>query len=87
MNQVGRMLQEQGRLGEAEVVYRRALEGRERVLGADHPSTLISVNNLGELLYAQGKLEEAVVVFRRALEVSERVLGVEHEDTWSMRTC
>ena len=51
----------QGKLEEAEVLSRRALEGRERVLGVDHPKTLISVNNLGSLLQAQGKLEEAEV--------------------------
>ena len=37
----------------------RSLEGRERRLGAQHSSTLISVNNLAMLLMAQGKLAEA----------------------------
>ena len=48
----------------------RSLEGNERVLGVDHPKTLISVGNLnlGSLLKTQGKLEEAEVLKRRALE-------------------
>ena len=44
---------------EAEGLYRRALEGRESQLGAQHPDTLGSVNNLANLLQQQGKLEEA----------------------------
>ena len=44
---------------EAEGMHRRALEGHEKVLGKDHPSTLTSLNNLGCLLKSQGKLEAA----------------------------
>ena len=71
----------QGKLEEAEVLFRRALEGYERVLGVDHPDTLNSVNNLGGLLMKQGKLEEAEVLFRRALEGCKRVLGSDHPYT------
>jgi tetratricopeptide (TPR) repeat protein len=60
---------------------RRALEACERVLGAEHPDTLTSVNNLALLLYDQGKYDEAEPLFRRALEARERVLGPEHPDT------
>jgi len=81
MNQVGFMLKEQGRLEEAEAVFRRGLAGKERVLGVDDPSTLTSVGNLGMLLKAQGKLEEAEAQCRRALEGRERVLVVDHPDT------
>jgi len=38
---------------------RRALEGREKVLGKEHPDTLTSVNNLAFVLQDQGKYEEA----------------------------
>ena len=44
---------------EAEGLHRRALEGRESQLGAQHPGTLTSVNNLALVLEKQGKLEEA----------------------------
>ena len=43
---------------------RRDLEGSERVLGPDHPDTLVSLNNLAVLLQAQGKLEEAEPLYR-----------------------
>ena len=44
---------------QAEGLYRRALEGGESQLGAQHPDTLVWVHNLADLLYKQGKLEEA----------------------------
>ena len=52
---MGILLLAQGKLGEAEPYLRNALEKRHRVLGEEHPDTLISVNNLGTLLIAQGK--------------------------------
>ena len=44
---------------QAEGLHRRALEGYESQLGAQHPDTLVSVSGLAVLLYEQGKLEEA----------------------------
>ena len=44
---------------EAEGLHRRALEGGESQLGAQHPDTLVWVNNLALVLKRQGKLEEA----------------------------
>ncbi len=60
---------------------RRALEARERVLGAEHPDTLGSVNNLAGMLESQGDYAAAEPLYRRALEAWERVLGPEHPDT------
>jgi Tfp pilus assembly protein PilF len=51
---------DQGKLDEAEKMFRRALEGKEKALG--------TVNNLGLLYAGQGKLDEAKEMFRRALE-------------------
>jgi hypothetical protein len=44
---------------EAEVMNRRALAGRDKVLGEEHPDTLISVSNLTLVLSSQGKYQEA----------------------------
>lgn len=44
---------------EAEPVYRQTLALTERVLGKEHPSILISMNNLAGLLDSQGKYDEA----------------------------
>ena len=51
---LGILYRDQGRLKEAESMYRRALEGYEKALGWDHTSTLSTVNNLGILYKDQG---------------------------------
>jgi hypothetical protein len=48
-----------GQLKDAEALYRRDLEASERTLGAEHPSTLGSVNNLAICLKARGQLKDA----------------------------
>ncbi|SLM38014.1 nb-arc and tpr domain protein [Lasallia pustulata] len=55
-------------MAEAEAMYRRALEGREKAWGPEHTSTLGTVNNLGNLYKDQGKMAEAEAMYRRALE-------------------
>lgn len=62
----------------AEKMYMRALEGREKALGAEHTSTLNTINNLGCLYRAKGKLVEVEEVFMRALEGKEKLLDAEH---------
>ena len=73
----------QGRYGEAELLYRRALAASEKVLGSEHPFTLSSVNNLAASYEAQGRYREAEPLFRRALAAREKVLGSKHPDTLS----
>ncbi|MCA9134896.1 MAG: tetratricopeptide repeat protein, partial [Planctomycetales bacterium] len=65
----------------AEPLHRHALAASERVLGPEHPDTLISVNNLALLLSRKGDYVGAEPLFRRALEARERLLGPEHPDT------
>ena len=50
INNMGRLLQNQGKLGEAEPYLREALEGRRRVLGDDHADTLRSIGMALELV-------------------------------------
>ncbi len=59
----------------------RVLEARERVLGLEHPHTLISVGNLANVLKSQGDYAAAEPLLRRALGAMERVLGPEHSYT------
>ena len=59
MNNLAALYHAQGRYGEAEPLLKRALDGRERVLGKEHPDTLQSVNNVATLYYAQGRYGEA----------------------------
>ena len=46
----------------------RALEGYEKVLGAEHSHTLNSIGHLGLMLETRRKYEESEAVHRRALE-------------------
>jgi tetratricopeptide (TPR) repeat protein len=73
----------QGRLAEAEAMYERALQGKEKALGPDHTSTLDTVNNLGALYVNQGRLKEAAAMCQRALQGYEKALGPDHTSTLS----
>ncbi|QKX62526.1 uncharacterized protein TRUGW13939_09687 [Talaromyces rugulosus] len=58
LSHYGWYLDHQGVYNQVEVMYRRALEAREKVLGLNHPNTLTSVNNLGNVLFRQGKYDQ-----------------------------
>jgi len=66
VNNLGVLYENQGKLKEAEVMYRRALKGYEKAWGPEHTSTLGTVNNLANLYKNQGKMEEAEIMYRRA---------------------
>ncbi|MCP4111968.1 MAG: tetratricopeptide repeat protein, partial [Desulfobacteraceae bacterium] len=66
---------------EAEPLYKEALQLSEKVLGKEHPSTLVSVNNLALLYSEQGRYGEAEPLYKEALQLSEKVLGKEHPFT------
>ena len=80
-NAIGFYLQQYGQLREARPYYARALSIREKVLGAEHPSTATSLNNMGLLLQTMGELAEARPYYARDLAISEKVLGAEHSNT------
>ena len=72
--------QPQGRYGEAEPLYKRALRTSEPVLGREHPDTLTNPQQFRGLYYTQGRYDEAEPLYKRALQVRKRVLGREHPD-------
>ncbi|GLI79762.1 hypothetical protein PoHVEF18_008103 [Penicillium ochrochloron] len=78
---IGNLLREQVLLLPAERMYQHALAGYENALGADHTSTLDTVNNLGILYRDQGKLDQAEQMYQRALAGYEKALGVDHTST------
>jgi tetratricopeptide (TPR) repeat protein len=65
----------------AESLFRRAIEGREKVLGLDDPETLKSKQDLGWMFHRKGDIAAAEPFFRGALPGLERSLGVDHRDT------
>ena len=56
----------------------RALKGYEKAWGAEHTSTLNTVNNLGVLYSNQGKMAEAEAMYMRALEGFKKIFDTDH---------
>jgi len=71
----------QGLWDQAEELEVQALETRKRVLGPEHPDTLISMANLASTYRNQGRWDHAEELEIQALETRKRVLGSEHPDT------
>ena len=72
---------DEGRLAEAEKLYREALDIRRRILGPDHPSTLALMDGFATTLATEHRHAEAEKLLRETLDIRRRVLGPEHRDT------
>ena len=64
---MGNLLRDQGKLAEAEPLFREALVASRSVLGERHPDTLIATNNLANLLQDVGQADAAAPLFYEAL--------------------
>jgi tetratricopeptide (TPR) repeat protein len=58
-----------------------ALQRRRRLLGEDHPATMLAMSSYAIVLRDLGRLAEAEVLFAQNLERRRRVLGSEHPAT------
>ena len=65
--------------------YKRALRGKETLLGKKNPDTLRSLSNLAMLLESQGSVEEAQVMLTDCLQQRTEALGKDHSETLSSR--
>ena len=74
------------RLGEAIPLYEQAVTDRERVLGPDHPDTLLARSNLAGAYQAAGRVGEAIPLYELILVGLDRVLGPDHPDTLIVRS-
>jgi len=81
IHQLGCLHKNQGKLGDAEKMCMRALQGKVVALGPKHISTLNTLHNLGGIFQGQGKLGEAEKMYMRALEGYEEALGPKHTGT------
>jgi tetratricopeptide (TPR) repeat protein len=61
--------------------HKRALTGRRRLLGDDHPDTLESMNDMAEVLRELGELQSALKLHEQALAGRRRALGDNHPRT------
>jgi tetratricopeptide (TPR) repeat protein len=77
--------QEAGRLDRALREYEAALAYAEKVLGPDHPDTLMVRNNIATVYQDAGNLDEAVRLYEAILADAEQKLGPNHPDTLMVR--
>ncbi|KAK4251063.1 kinesin light chain [Corynascus novoguineensis] len=81
---LGVLFEGQGRLGEAEAMYRRTLQGYDKALGPDHMLTVDTINKLGNVYRVQCRLEEAEAMYQRALQGYDKALVPDHTSTLGM---
>ena len=81
MNVMGSVYFELGLYARAESLFSQALDIRRRVLGENHPDTLLSMFGLGRTLSVEQRIPEAETLLREALAKQQNVLGTEHPDT------
>jgi len=70
----------QQREGDAEGLYRQALEIRSQILGPQHQRVAMGLGNLARFYDDQGSYAAAEPLYWRALEISEVNLGPGHPD-------
>jgi tetratricopeptide (TPR) repeat protein len=68
----------QGRVDEAEPLFREALPILRQVLGVEHPDTIAAISSFGRLLQRKGDLAGAESALREAVALGENARGVEH---------
>jgi tetratricopeptide (TPR) repeat protein len=78
MNNMGLLYVYQGKYDRAEPLLTMVLEERGRVLGQEHPDTLLSMNNLALLYVYERKYDTAEPIYIKVLELQQHVLSPEH---------
>ncbi len=78
---LGYILQEQGRMKEADQILRDVMAIRKDLLGSEHHETLESGTALASLLFWTKELDEARELLENILEARQRVLGADHLKT------
>src|SRR5271167_4300676 len=74
------LYEEQGRLAEAEPLYKRALTIRGKTLRPDDPDLVHSLSALADLYHEQGRNDEAEPLLKRSLTIQEKAQGPDHPD-------
>ncbi|MCB1032328.1 MAG: serine/threonine protein kinase, partial [Acidobacteria bacterium] len=72
-NNLGVILQDQGRFEEAEALFRRSLAKKRWNPGPETDDFATGLHNLAAVVVAQGRNEEALPIYRRALELKRRI--------------
>lgn len=80
-NFLGSTLRGLGEPKKAIVLHAKALATRENLLDADHPDTLLTMNDLANAYRADGQLEKALPLYKETLARRIAKLGPDHADT------
>ncbi|MFJ8614131.1 tetratricopeptide repeat protein [Streptomyces sp. NPDC093675] len=81
LGRTGCFLHNQGQLTRAIRCFQRVIADAVRMLGEDHPDTLICRNNLAYAYMSAGNLRRAIPLFEQTLTDTVRVLDEDHPDT------
>ena len=57
------------------------MDMRKKLLGAEHPDTLLSMRNLASTYRNQGRWNEAEQLQVQVMDMTKKLLGAEHPDT------
>jgi hypothetical protein len=68
----------QGRWDAAKELFVQVMETSKKKLGADHPSTLTSMNNLAFTLKGTGRETEAIRLIEECVQSRKRVLRLNY---------
>ena len=80
LNNLATLYEKQGRHGDSEPLFKRALAIYEKAAGPEHPAVATLLNNLGQVDKVQGRYAEAEPLIKRSLAIREKVLGRDHPD-------
>jgi len=77
-NSLATLAWQEGRIRDAEALYRASLDAALRTLGENHERTIGLMSNLATMLQSQDRLDEARTLYQRALAAAERSIGRDH---------
>jgi len=78
LNEQAKELVQQGRSADAEALFKRSLDIREKTLGPDHVNVAHSLYELGYFYHRQGSYADAEPLYKRSLKIAEKQLGPKH---------
>jgi tetratricopeptide (TPR) repeat protein/CHAT domain-containing protein len=78
MNNLAVLMRAQGKLAEAESLYKEALAIHQQLFKGHHPDVAASLNNLAGLYQARGRLAEAEPLYKEALAMRQQLYKEDH---------
>lgn len=81
LHNLARSLHAQGELRLSRAINERVFISRSRLLGIDHPDTIMTMNNLGLVMVGEGDLDDARELLDYSLEQRRRTYGDHHPET------